>query len=131
NVFSNTAHTNAPLVARTWVNLPTVVSSDTKSANAMAHEHLMCGADGILFDMSEADPEALMHQIEWPHCYVAFTLRKNAMVANALSDFVSRRFDPAAITGALFWESIPQKSNFDFLINHCKRFRALGVRVLP
>src|SRR5687768_3045388 len=46
---------NSFLGSRTWHSVPYVVADDEKNANTISHNHVMRGADGILFDISKKD----------------------------------------------------------------------------
>lgn len=117
-----------------WQNLPAVSSDDTVKANASALDHLICGADGVLFDLQTfniKELSLLLKDIEWPHCVLSFLSNEHDKTADHLAAYVQQHVDPASARGALFWESCPKRSNLDFFIEHCGQFRSLGLRVEP
>ena len=118
--------------ARSWVNLPAIGINDEKAANKISLNHLSQGADGVLFDLRQhpdVNLNHLMDKIEWPYCFVAFQANETSFL-DPLSAFIKNKFDPASLSGALFWESIPKKNNLDFYFNYCNNFKALGL-VIP
>jgi methylmalonyl-CoA mutase len=134
NGFQIPAAENTSSEKRSWLNLPAVKASDVVKANALALSHLAFGAPGVLFDLRNLhhiDFNQLMQNILWPHCQVAFQVNPAQPVADPLSQFIKSKFQPASISGALFWESIPKKSNFDFYFDDCKNFKALGLIIRP
>ena len=118
---------------RTWYNLPAISTRDTVKANAQALDHLNHGADGIIFDLrkpSAQDLNKLMYNIQWPHCYIGFYLDDNDPDSlYSLTHLIQTEREPASIHGALFWESIPKRSNYDFYLNGYSNLKALGLLV--
>jgi methylmalonyl-CoA mutase len=130
--FQTPAAKNSFSGPRSWVNLPAISVNDEKTANEISLNHLSLGADGILFDLrkhANANLDQLMSKIEWPHCFVAFRANETFFL-DPLSSFIKNKFDPASVSGALFWESIPKKNNLDFYFNYCTHFKALGL-IIP
>lgn len=116
-----------------WYNLPAVKQINSGDANASALDHLMKGADGVLFDLrGAADPDLnkLTHNIEWPHCYIGFYLHKTGDTLAALSKLIQERFDPVSIHGALFWESLPGTGEVKFYLNTNPNIKVLGL-IIP
>ena len=76
NEFSLKPSQNYLSGARTWLNLPKVVVTDELKANQTALDHLANGADGVLFDLEDANPDfnKLLNLIDWPFCSVSFSL---------------------------------------------------------
>jgi len=115
---------------RTWYNLPAVSTQDVQKANAQALDHLTCGADGIMFDLRRsftADLNKLMHNIQWPFCYIGFYVDDdNPVSLHSLMRLIQNEANPASLYGALFWESIPKRSKLDFYLNGNNNLKALG-----
>lgn len=133
NGFQISATENSFSGARSWVNLPAIIVNDEKTANTISLNHLSHGADGVLFDLRqvpEINPDELMHKIEWPYCFVAFEVNE-IFSSDPLTAFIKNKFDPASVSGALFWESIPKKNNLDFYFNYCTQFKTLGLLITP
>lgn len=116
--------------ARTWVNVSLVEVIDEDAANLLALNHLSLGAEGVVFDVrnyQQTNTNVLMKEIMWPYCSVSFYLGTHNTIADKLRELIKNHFDPASISGALFWESIPKKNNFNFFFEHCQHFRPLGL----
>lgn len=117
-----------------WRNLPHVSVSSKQTANRMALDHLMNGADGVLFDtrgVDDADVKALIDNIQWSHCSIAFDLpeKYSARLIEKILEHVRNENDPALLDGSLFWESVPKEIDLSFYFNHCRKLNALGMRV--
>lgn len=116
--------------AKTWLNLPAVEIKNSTDANAIALDHLMQGADGVVFNLRSAavpDLNNLTHNIEWPHCYIGFYLREHEDTLQSLTRLIQDRFDFTSIHGALFWESLPRIGDLKFYLNGNANFKALGL----
>ena len=115
---------------RTWYNLPVISTQNVEKANTQALDHLTHGADGIMFDLRKLftpDLNKLMYNIQWPFCYIGFYLDDdNPDSLYSLTRFIQAESKPASIYGALFWESIPKRSNLDFYLNGNNNLKALG-----
>lgn len=114
-----------------WMNLPEVNAADEIKANEIALGHLSSGADGIIFYIPKGehtDLHALMQNVEWPHCFVAFRIHDESF-SLGLSEFIRNHYDPASVTGALFWESIPKKINLEFFLQSCDSVKTLGIAI--
>lgn len=130
--FQKPASENSLAGPRTWVNLPAVYAHDPEIANSLAGEHLSSGADGVLFDVhnfQQADLKRLLHNIESPRSFLGFRTNNNEPFPHALSALIEDTFNPASVSGALFWESIPKKSNLEFFFNRCANFKSLGLTI--
>jgi methylmalonyl-CoA mutase len=129
--FQNQQPADSVSRARYWVNLPLINAGDEINANKIALDHLSGGADGILFDLKQntnTNLHQLLADVRWDYCFVGFMV-KEGQHTNALSDFIKSKFDPKAITGALFWESIPKSKMSDMYISHCPKLKSLGLIV--
>lgn len=114
---------------RSWGNLPAIKVTDEVNANTLALNHLSFGVDGILFDVRKQHPTdctRLLHDIEWPHCFLAFKVKQDAFV-DSLAEFIKSKFDPESLRGTLFWETIPKINTVDFYLQHCKNARCIGL----
>lgn len=114
---------------RKWINAPLVKSNTDKNRNADALNHLSNGADGVFFDLDRTASIAdVLHSIEWNYCSLYFA--GNSELAKQLVEHLQNKFqEPAKITGAFFWESVPKLSEINFLIEHTPYFGSLGIRV--
>ena len=114
------------------INLPLINIGNEPICNAQALQHLMNGADGVLFDMRQspnADIKVLINKIEWPHCYISFyTSEDNCGLLHSLTEIIDT-FLPASVNGALFWESVPKNCDLNFYPQWGKNFHSLGLRI--
>lgn len=134
NALNLPAAVDDPAGPRAWSNLPVVTVYDEVTANLSALDHLSFGADGVLFDLENIrhpDLLHLLHQIQWPHCILAFRAHADGEFLKPLADFISKKFSPQSVKGALFWESIPKITNSDFYVHSCRNFKSLGLIVPP
>jgi methylmalonyl-CoA mutase len=111
-----------------WLNLPIVTSYNEQSANALALEHLLQGADGILFDLraGQQDLNKLTSNIQWPHCYTGFFVKDDPIAIDSLTRLLQSS-DLSNFQVGLFWETIPKKDDFNFYLNGNKEFKSLGI----
>lgn len=126
--FRLPAGKNSP--ARPWVNVPCIQFTNEETANTISLQHLSSGADGVVFDLRSirrADLKVLTNKIEWPHCYIGFYAGEDPVLISSAADLIQTRFIPATIRGALFWESIPKKTDLHFYFHHCPNLKALGL----
>ncbi|HEX8041730.1 MAG TPA: methylmalonyl-CoA mutase family protein [Chryseosolibacter sp.] len=126
-------HRSSDPSPRPWKNLPAVHVSNERTANHNSLNHLALGADGVLFDLTpsaQTDLHALLQGILLPRVFLALRLNANTLILNALSDFIQRESQPALVSGALFWESIPKEGNWDYFLNAHKNFKGLGL-IIP
>ena len=117
---------------RAWLNLPHVTTKIPQSANAVALDHLLQGADGICFDLRTSNPSELnklMHNIQWAHCYLAFFLKDSPADVESITHLIRQNSSPASIQGALFWESIPKKNHSPFYVSGSTNVKTLGISV--
>jgi methylmalonyl-CoA mutase len=129
--FQNPYTDHSSPQARYWVNLPSIQFVDEFSANKVGLNHLSGGADGILFDLRQnvtTNFDQLLADVQWNYCFIAFLL-KESQHAQALSLFIKNNFDPNAISGALFWESIPRNKITERFISHCPKLKSLGLQI--
>jgi|SRR5690349_19617484 len=118
---------------RTWLNLPSVQALDAQAANKLALEHLMQGADGVIFNLvNHADPDLnrLTNNIEWPHCYIGFYLNDDTKTFAQLTRLLQTKSISSTSKGTLFWESIPKRNNLELFLQHHAHFKSLGL-VIP
>jgi methylmalonyl-CoA mutase len=118
------------LGARAWVNMPLISGATDRQANQTARTWLNSGADGILIDLTEnASPEILLEGIELPHCSICFladTVQEDFFQRFAAFAY-AKNYDPASITGALFWNILPPHAETLIdLFTGWKQFRAFG-----
>lgn len=110
NSFQLPVSGNEFLGARTWHNLPLITVTNAQHANRIALAHLKNGADGILFDIRQADKIdllVLLDAVEWPYCMVAFLAGKNQRdVINTIPDLAqTKKWDAGSLTGFVLWEN--------------------------
>jgi methylmalonyl-CoA mutase len=129
--FSLTVAADSYFGARKWLCVPPVHVTDEKKANAAALEHLQQGADGIFFYLAEKTDVAthdLLQKIEWTYCSLFFYGKEN------LSEIIAQHIQknslaPDTITGTLFWDRSPKKSEVAFFLNAAKNFKCLGLSI--
>lgn len=127
---STTSPEQDTLSSRGWGSFPAINVANENAANITALDHLAKGADGVLFNLRTAaspDLVALLQQIEWPFCTLLFDLDAHAGIENKLAAFFEHRnFNPASVSGALFWESIPGDNALRYFREHCGNMRSMG-----
>jgi methylmalonyl-CoA mutase len=126
---------NSFLGPRTWQSLPLVPVDDEKNANETSHNHVMRGADGILFDIGTKDfsIEKLLEKIEWPYCHLSFVCSGDFSIAERITSYcLSKSYKASEIGGAIFWKKNPiiPKAGFREL-NELKKFFPLGIFLEP
>src|SRR5688572_15213263 len=126
---------NSFLGPRTWHSLPFVLVDDEKIANEASHNHVMRGADGILFDIRTKDLsiEKLLEKIEWPYCHLSFVCSADFSLAERITGYcLSKSYNASEISGTIFWKKNPiiPKAVFHQL-NELKRFFPLGIFLEP
>jgi methylmalonyl-CoA mutase len=134
NGFQIPAAKNTSSNQRAWLNLPAINEKDDAKANDLMLKHLSLGASGVLMDLREIpnpDFNRLLLKIQWQSCFLALHTNAEISLPDQLSSHLIRKSDPAAVRGALFWESIPKKSNLDFYFDNCANFKALGLVIPP
>jgi methylmalonyl-CoA mutase len=133
NPFQTPASETTFSSPKAWLNLPQISATNQGSANALALEHLLFGADGIFFDIPKGetiDLHSLLQNIEWPFCFLAFHIHHETFSSN-LSEFLRNQSSPGSISGALFWESIPKTNTLEFYFDHCRNLKSLGLIIPP
>ncbi|MDN5216503.1 methylmalonyl-CoA mutase family protein [Fulvivirgaceae bacterium BMA12] len=96
---------NAAYGPRHWTNYESIKATDTKEANKAALHALNNGADGLLFDIDEANPgpglEILLDQIMAAYCHISFRSGKNniAFVKDYFEYLSKNGLDPEKISG--------------------------------
>lgn len=112
---------------RKWLNITAVHVADEISGNKISLDHLNQGADGLFFNLkSKVDFEKLLLNIEFPYCSLFFSSEN--FKTNSFSDFLTRK-KIETISGALFWDAIPKKSEVESLMNRNYEFKPLGLTV--
>lgn len=99
--------TNPYLGARSWLNMPKVLVENASAANQQALHHLQNGADGILFDIVNAQTSAaeLLANIQLNYCEVGFLVGIDCV--SFVDDFIQqteKEYDVNALAGAFFWK---------------------------
>jgi methylmalonyl-CoA mutase len=131
--FRHIADENSFLGPRRWWSVPQVPAGDAKKANASSLEHLANGADGIFYRLnSSPDLKILLEKIEWPYCSLFFHSSDNFFYTRNLPEYLSAiDVEPDSLTGALFWEICPKKSDVNFYLIKTPRLKSLGIIVPP
>jgi methylmalonyl-CoA mutase len=114
-----------------WTNLPPIQTSNDITANTLALNHLSFGVDGILFDVRKqhnVNCTRLLRDILWPHCTLSFKVDQDNFIHD-LTTVIKNNFEPEAIDGALFWESIPKNNSVEFYLKACRNLKSLGLTV--
>lgn len=102
--------TEPPLLAFNRVqsifNTPLVTNSNESEANGVALNHLIEGANGILFDLAGKDNLAdLTKNIFWEHCHLGFLIRD----LDPFLSWFSSRDQSAILSGSLHWKEFPSE----------------------
>jgi methylmalonyl-CoA mutase len=123
---------NSFLGPRTWHSLPYVKVDEEKIANQISHNHVMHGADGILFDVGRnISLEKLLEKIEWPYCHLAYVCSTDFSLVESIANYcLSKSYNSTEIGGSIFWRKnlIIPKSDFQRL-NDFTSFFPLGIFV--
>ncbi|HYG02675.1 MAG TPA: methylmalonyl-CoA mutase family protein [Chryseosolibacter sp.] len=113
---------------RAWYNQPMVsVTSDAES-NKSALEHLKNGADGVLFNLRESQPDLskLLNEIEPEYCALSFS-GVTMHFAEKLHEYFSKRsIASEKLSGAFFWGTLPSASHPVFA---AKEFKSTGIQI--
>lgn len=130
NSFQLPVSGNEYLGARTWHNLPLITVTNASQANRIALAHLKNGADGILFDIRQADKIdllVLLDAVEWPYCMVAFLAGKNQRdVINTIPDLAkTKKWDAGSLTGFVLWEN--EIAHVSVAFEDFKQFKTSGL----
>jgi methylmalonyl-CoA mutase len=133
--FELSPEKNSFLGPRTWHSLPYVPVDDEKIANDISHNHVMRGADGILFDVGTKNfsIENLLEKIEWPYCHLSFVCSADFSLAERITSYcLGKSYKPSEIGGAIFWKKNPiiPKAGFHEL-NALEKFFPLGIFLEP
>lgn len=118
--------------ARQWLNIPSVDAKDIREANKLAHEHLMHGADGVMFDMranGHAEVNTLTENIEWQHCFLAFRCEDVAQFAYSIQELIRSKRISSSARIAFFWDNLPGNCDLSFFIEECPLAQSLGLWV--
>ncbi len=99
--------------SRTWINLPSVFSPDAHTANA------------------HADINRLLADIQLQHCFAAFRIASDPDFLQTISDYLQKTAVAAEASGALFWESIPKKGDWNVMLHEYRNFHSLGIIISP
>lgn len=116
---------NSFLGNRIWSNLPAVTVDDESLANKKVLDHLINGADGILFDLTKnnnPDLKLLLQDVEWQHCTLSFQRISNDNIISSLeSHIIKNNIEFSAIKGNLFWDNASHLQNSKVL-SACENF---------
>lgn len=117
---------------RRWLNVPRVFANDVSQANKVSLSHLANGADGIFFQLdASAGLHSLLSNIAWPYCSLFFKTNTNNFKTESLADYIiQNNLELKKLTGALFWESVPKKSEIDYFL-HNSNFKSCGIIIQP
>jgi len=119
---------------RAWVNMPGIKVIDEKVSNADALAQLATGADGILFDIGDCQQlnlEILLAEINWSYCSISFRTNTMSSLEENISEYIrKKKYDPAILTGTIFWDGEHDKINSSkLLLAHLTKFKSLGLMV--
>jgi len=124
-----------------WLSLPKISLSSSEdanasieNANAVALNHLANGADGILYDLDEAqtpDLDVLLSEIHWPSCNVSFLVTHLPNLIQHITHHASKKkYDPGLLTGTIFCKSL--RDNYSDELREAqayKQLRTLGIYI--
>lgn len=107
---------NSFLGPRAWHSLPHVQVDDEQKANQLSHDHVMHGADGILFDINKnISVEKLLEKIEWPYCHLSFVCSTDFSLVESLASYChGKGYKSSEIGGSVFWKKNPIIRNSAF-----------------
>ncbi|HEY5690962.1 MAG TPA: methylmalonyl-CoA mutase family protein [Cyclobacteriaceae bacterium] len=128
--FFNKPSSDPLLGPRGWLNAPLVTVGDEESANKIALNHLINGADAVIYKLSgPCQLNTLLHNIELPYCGSYFIVENNnADLIPQLTTLVNAKgFDKTQIVGGIFWQSLPtDKIDLFKVFAGWDKFRLLG-----
>jgi methylmalonyl-CoA mutase len=96
-----------------WYNLPKIIVTDEKEANAIGLTALSTAADGVLFDISghnNVDLKTLLKNIDWSFCNISFiTSEDENNIAAKISSYLNEQsYDKLAVRGGIFCQQVPE-----------------------
>jgi methylmalonyl-CoA mutase len=120
---------NSFLGNRKWISAPIVTINDDVNANKISLQHLAQGADGIFFNNSSkiTDASQLLTNIEWQYCSLFFKNPSGEALLSLQNFILQKKLDH--LSGALFWDVIPKKSDVNFFIEKLSAFKSLGLTI--
>jgi methylmalonyl-CoA mutase len=128
--FRNVSQSPRDLYDGSWENLPCVAIRDSKEANQLALQHLTSGADGVLFDLSEASDviiSDLLQDIEWRYCSISFTSAETKLLTEILSYASEKNIDPSILKGSFFRKNVAATDVNELMHADLTRFHTLGI----
>jgi methylmalonyl-CoA mutase len=129
--FRNVSRSPRNLYPGSWENLPRIAVRASKEANQQALQYLTLGADGILFDLTEAADVAindLLQDIDWRYCNISFTDGKTKVLTEILSYAAKKNIEPSALRGTLFRKNFATATDVNESISvELKHFHTLGI----
>jgi methylmalonyl-CoA mutase len=130
--FQHAASENSYSGPKKWLCVPRISVQDEITANKTSLEHLSNGADGVLFHiLSDTSASKLLHGIEWPFCSLFFHAHSSFLIENLPLYITQNNIDPQLLTGALFWDSSPKRSDVDFYLRTTQNLYSLGLVIQP
>ncbi len=118
-------------VSSGWLNAPVVHSTDQMEANRLSLDHLLHGADGVLFDtrgVNIQDVNPMTREIKWNHCYLGFYLDGSTSLLPSLREHI-RAYSGKALEGTMFWRDLDNTHDLSFFLQLPVPFRALGLLI--
>jgi methylmalonyl-CoA mutase len=120
--------------SQSWENVPKIIVSDEKEANERTLQQLTSGADGVLFDLSERidfNINPLLQGVDWSACSLYFIMGPDTKIATKILAYADHKgYDPATLTGTIFWTTPPQAREAKDLIKPLlKRYHTLGLTI--
>ncbi|HEX5171262.1 MAG TPA: methylmalonyl-CoA mutase family protein [Cyclobacteriaceae bacterium] len=115
--------------ARSWLNLPPVLSTDESFANQKTMKNLENGADGVLIECGRnIDFKLLLNGIQLESCQV-FYMFPDVSVSRSFVDYLQvRHSSPEKVYGGIFWKKIPSERESIFSdLAMAKNFFSMGV----
>jgi methylmalonyl-CoA mutase len=93
-----------------WLNLPRVTVTSEKTANQTAHQHLINGADGIIFTLTQKiSVDRLLDGIDWQYCSLFFQAEDQNYFRQRIAEYCAgRNLSVQSLNGGLFWDTLPK-----------------------
>jgi methylmalonyl-CoA mutase len=117
-----------------WENVPKISVSDSEAANEIALKLLNRGADGILFDFSDAKKiniTQLLEKIDWRYCSISFVADDTNIATKILAYLTEKNYALSELKGSVFWKRpLTDTSLHEGYLAALKNYHSFGI-VIP
>lgn len=118
-----------------WENVPKISVSDPEAANEIALKLLNRGADGILFDVSDAKKiniTQLLEKIDWRYCSISFVADDTKVATKILAYLTEKNYALSELKGSIFWRRpLTDTSLHEGHLAALKNYNSFGIVVHP